>query len=182
MFRTSAIVARLLPRLAYQLVPAALVTTVGVLLLSNLAKAPSAAPDTAAVETPINAEAVFRIAPHEIQADAQDQDVRRAKAAAFHTAVKLPPRKPASEPAPPHRAASVPPPLQIVQIPEQPQPAIATPDSDGSVMGKLRSATAAAQRLPHWAADSVTGWFAAASPPRPPSDVPTPPANFQAAM
>ena len=36
-----------LPRLLYQLVPAALVTAVGVLLLSNLAKVPDAPPAAA---------------------------------------------------------------------------------------------------------------------------------------
>ena len=91
--RTNPLAARLLPRLLYQLVPAALVTTVGVLLLSNLAKAPDAPPAAAPVETAINAEAVFKIVPREPGADAE-QDAKRAKAAPPRTAANpKPPRQ-----------------------------------------------------------------------------------------
>ena len=177
MFRTSPF-ARLFPRLAYQLVPAALVTTVGVLLLSNLDKTPGAAPDAKAIEIPINAEAVFKITPREIAADAVEHAAKREKAATKSAAI-APPRKPASEPATPRQTATLPPPLQIVQIPDAPPPAA---DQENAVMSKLRSATAAVQQIPQWAASSMTGWFTAATPPRPPSDVPAPHANFQAAM
>ena len=177
MFRTSPF-ARLFPKLAYQLVPAALVTTVGVVLLSNLDKTPSAAPDAKAIETPINAEAVFKITPREIAADAVEHAAKHEKAATKSAALPQP-RKPASEPATPRQTATLPPPLQIVQIPDAPPPAA---DHDDGIVGKLRSATAAVQRMPQWAANSMTGWFTAATPPRPPSDVPAPHANFQAAM
>jgi NADPH:quinone reductase-like Zn-dependent oxidoreductase len=48
-----------------KLVPAALVTGIGILLLSNLAKTPDTTPVAAPVETAINAEAVFKITPRE---------------------------------------------------------------------------------------------------------------------
>ena len=200
------LVARLLPRLLYQLVPAALVTTVGVLLLSNLAKAPDTSLLPAPVETAINTEAVFKIVPRE-PADAE-QDAKRVKGAPSRAAVvpksvasSTPPsRKAANEPATPRQVsstpvssapvsstpvssaqvASVPAPLPIVQIPEQPQPAAATPDSENAVMSKLRTATTAVQRIPQWAARSVAGWFSAEAPPRPPAAVPVP--DVQAAM
>ena len=70
--------------------------------------------------------------------------------------------------------------LPIVPVTEQPQPAAATPDSDGTVMGKLQSATATVQRIPQWAARSVAGWFAEETPPRPPAAVPV--QDFRAAM
>jgi len=182
-FRISPVVIRLFPKLAYQLVPAALVTTVGVLLLSNLDKTPNTAPDAKAIETPINAEAVFKITPRESAADAGEHTARREKAAPSHAAAKsaaiAQPRKSATEPATPRQTATLPPPLQIVQIPDTPPPAA---DHENVVVSKLRSATAAVQRIPQWAASSMTGWFTAATPPRPPSDVPAPPANFQAAM
>jgi hypothetical protein len=171
---------RLLSRLLYQLVPAALVTTVGVLLLSNLAKVtdtPAAAP----VETAINAEAVFRIVPREPSAEVE-ADARHPKTLASRIAVTP---KPASaqarkvEPAAPRQVASAPAPLPIVPVTEQPAPA--TADGESTVMGKLRSATASVQRIPQWAARSVAGWFAAAdAPPRPPAAVPG--QDFQAAM
>jgi len=176
--RNHPLAARLLPRLLYQFVPAALVTTVGVLLLSNLAKAPDTPPAAAPIETAINAEAVFKIVPREMSADAE-QDSRRAKG--------VPPR-PAANPKPPaintaapqsRKLASLPAPLPIVPIAEPPQPVAAAPD--GGVMSKLRSATAAVQQIPQWAGRSVAGWFAADTPPpRPPALVPA--QNFQAAM
>ena len=53
MLRKNPLVARLLPRLVYQLVPAVLVTAVGALLLSNLGKV-SATPPAVPVETAIS--------------------------------------------------------------------------------------------------------------------------------
>lgn len=189
MFRNYPLVARLLPRLLYQLVPAALVTTVGVLLLSSLAKVSDAPPAAAPVETAINAEAVFKIVPREAAEEPADakQDAKRAAASrapvnpkplAAGTATP-PSRKAANEPAASRQVAGVAAPLPIVQPPEQPQPAAATPDSENTVMSKLRSATTAVQRIPQWATRSVAGWFSAdAPPPRPPAPVPT--QNFQA--
>ena len=177
-------VARLLPRLITQLVPAALVTAVGVMLLSNLGKTPSAVPDTPPVEAAINAEAVFKATPREAVAD-RDQDA--GKTASARAAVKpkplaantvTPQSRKASEPVP-RQLASAPPPLPIVQIPEQPQTPPAR-TSDNAVVSGLLNATATVQRIPQWAARSVAGWFTEAAPPRPPAPVPT--RNFQAAM
>ena len=188
MFRNHPLVARLLPRLLYQLAPAALVTTVGVLLLSNLAKVSDTPPVPAAVATAINAEAVFKIVPREPAEDATAEAKADAKRLAAPrvaanpkppvAATAAPPsRKAVNEPAAPHQVAVAP--LPIVQIPEQPmaqipeQPAAAAPDSENTVMGRLRSASTAVQRIPQWATRSVAGWFAAdAPPPRPPDPVP----------
>src|SRR5215213_4702628 len=63
--RNNPFAARLFSRLVTQLVPAALVTGVGILLLSNLAKTPDTTPVASSVETAINAEAVFKITPRE---------------------------------------------------------------------------------------------------------------------
>jgi hypothetical protein len=176
-------ISRPVRRLVTQLVPAALVTTVGVLLLSNLAKAPATTPAAAPVETAINAEAVFKITPREpaeIPA-AKTAAIRPANPKALAANTPLPPsRKPANELASPRQVASLPAPLPTVQIAEQPQPAAATPSNENWVMGKLRSATATVQQAPRWATRSVAGWFAAEAPPRPPASVPG--QNFQAAM
>ena len=170
MFRNHPLVARLLPRLLYQLVPAALVTTVGVVLLSNLAKVSDTPPVTAPVDTAINAEAVFKIVPR----------AKRLAAARAAANPKPPvagtPRKAANEAAAPRQVAGAAAPLPIVQIPEPPAPA--APDSENTVMSKLRSASTAVQRIPQWATRSVAGWFSADAPPRPPAPVPT--QNFQA--
>ena len=190
MFRNHPLVARLLPRLLYQLVPAALVTTVGVLLLSNLAKVSDTPPVTAPVETAINAEAVFKIVPREPveEAPAEAKPDAKRLAATRAAANPKPPaagtaspasRKAANEAATPRQVAAVAAPLPIVQLPEQ--PATAAPDSDNTVMGKLRSASSAVQRIPQWAKRSVAGWFSSdAPPPRPPAPVPLPAQNFQA--
>lgn len=169
---------RLLPKLITQLVPAALVTVVGLLLLGNLAKAPDTTPATAAVPTAIAAEAVFTATPRA----STEADEQPAKAAATRAAVKpkpaaanapTPPRKPVEEA--PRQVASAPP-LPIVQVPEQPQ----APARDETMMGKLWNTGTAVLRMPQQAAQSVTGWFAAATPPRPPAPIPT--QNFQASM
>jgi hypothetical protein len=187
-FRINPFVARLLPKLITQLVPAALVTALGVMLLSNLGKTPSAAPDTPPVEVAINADSVFKITPRE-PVDDRDQDVGLGKTAGSKPAVKpkplaantvAPQSRKANEPAP-RQVASAPAPLPIVQIPEQPQTSPArTPSSDNAIVSSLRSATTTVQRIPQWAARSVAGWFTEGAPPRPPAPVPT--RNFQAAM
>jgi len=177
--RTNPFAARLFSRLVTQLVPAALVTGVGILLLSNLARTPDTTPTTAPVETAINAEAVFRITPRELEeAPAVKNVAPRITAAPKQTAVNtvLPPRKPASE----RQIASTPAPLPTVQILAQPPAAAMAPADDSSVMGKLRSATATVQRIPQWTARSVAGWFSADAPPRPPAPVPT--QNYPASM
>ena len=180
--RTNPFAARLFSRLVTQLVPAALVTGVGILLLSNLAKTPDTAPVGATVETAINAEAVFKITPREPEAAPAVKSATARinatpkQAAASTVNTVLPPRKPASE----RQVASVPAPLPTVQIAAQPSaPATATAD-DNSMMGKLRNATTTVQQIPQWTARSVAGWFSADAPPRPPAPVPT--QNFQASM
>ena len=100
MFRNHPLVARLLPRLLYQLVPAALVTTVGVLLLSNLAKVSDTPPVTAPVETAINAEAVFKIVPRE--------PVEEAPAEAKPDAKRLAAARAAANPKPPVAGTATP--------------------------------------------------------------------------
>ncbi len=172
-------VARLLPKLLTQLVPAALVTIVGVMLLSSLGKAPSPAPDTPPMEVAINAEAVFKMTPREA-VDDRDQDA--GKTAGSRPAVKpkplaantvAPQSRKANEPAP-QQVASAPAPLPIVPIPEQPRTSPAqAPKSENVVVNGLLSATATVQRIPQWAARSVAGWFTAEPPPRPPAPVPT---------
>ena len=186
MLRINPFVARLFPRLITQLVPAALVTTVGVLLLSSLGKTPSPAPETPPAEVAINAEAVFTATPREPEIQADDQEAK-SKSAATRPAKPRPavantagpqPRKP-NEPAA-RQLASAPAPLPTIQIPAQPQPAPAQASNENIVMSKLRSATATVQQIPQWAARSVAGWFTAEPPPRPPAPVPG--QNFQAAM
>ena len=100
MLRTNPFAARLFSRLATQLVPAALVTGVGILLLSNLAKAPDATPLAAPVETAINAEAVFKITPREpeavpaVKTAAPRVNAAPKQAAASTVNTVQPPRKP----------------------------------------------------------------------------------------
>ena len=175
-------VARLIPRLVTQLVPAALVTIVGVMLLGNLAKVPDTAPAAAPVPAAINAEAVFRMTPREpAEADEQTAKAAASRAAAKPKALTVtiptPPRKPADESATARQIASVPAPLPIVPIATEPQ---ATAASDPTMLGRVWGATTAVAGMPYRAAQSVTGWFGAATPPRPPAPVPL--QNFQAAM
>jgi len=170
---------RLLPKLATQLLPAVVVTIVGAAVLSQLAKEPDAAPAGTPVATAIEGEAIFRMTPRQpVEAAADDRpDATAPRAAAKPKAAAAAapsPRKPAGEP---QQSAALPPPLQIVQIPEPPQPSAA---GDGTMMGKLRSATAAVRALPQRAGRSVASWFAAEEPPRPPAPVPV--RNFQASM
>ena len=182
MLQTSPFAARLFSRLITQLVPAVLVTGVGILLLSNLAKTPDTTAVVTPVETAINAEAVFKITPREpeeapaVKTAAPRINGAPKQAAANTVNTVLPPRKPASE----RQIASTPAPLPTVQILAQPPAAAIVPADDSSVMGKLRSATATVQRIPQWTARSVAGWFSADAPPRPPAPVPT--QNYQASM
>ena len=176
MFRNNQLVARLLPRLLYQLVPAVLVTTVGVVLLNNIAKISDTVPVAAPIETAISTEAVFKIVPREVAAPEAKPDAQRLAAPRavnpkpVAVNVPTPPRKPDE----PRQMANIPAPLPIVPVATGPQAV-----SDTSVMGKLRSTGTAVARMPLQAAQTVTGWFAAVTPPRPPAPVPQ---NFQTAM
>jgi len=182
--------ARLFPKLVTQLVPAAAVTAVGVLVLSNLAKAPDAAPVAMSVPVPIKAEAVFTATPRQIEEPSlRLTDDPPVKAAAARIAAKpkvvavnaAPPRKPADErrQVGPQQVASVPAPLPIVQVAERPQAPAREGTVMGAMMGRVWGATTTVAGMPYRAAQSVAGWFAAATPPRPPGQVP---ADFQAAM
>src|SRR3982751_4065613 len=103
--QTNPFAARLFSRLVTQFVPAALVTGVGILLLSNLAKTPDTTPVAAPVETAINAEAVFKITPREpeeapapaaaIKSAAPRAAPKQTAGATVNTA--LPPRRPAND-------------------------------------------------------------------------------------
>ncbi len=190
MLSINPLLARLFPKLAYQLVPAAVVTTVGVLLLSNLAKAPDITTDAAPVEAAINAEAVFRIVPREtaetVASPDAEREAKRVKAAASQpkplpaNTVTPQSRKP-GDPAAPRQVASAPVAPPIMLGPEQPQAvAVQPPGSENTVMSKLLSATTAVQQMPQRAARSVAGWFSESAPPRPPAPVPV--QNFQASM
>jgi hypothetical protein len=167
-------------RLATQLVPAALVTAVGIVALSNLARAPETAPATLPVPAAITAEAVFTATPREPLAEpAKAVQPRPAATAKTAAATPLPPRKPALETAP-KLAAITPAPLPVVQVPEQAKTAEAEPARENWMVGTLRTTTAAVQAAPQWALRSMAGWFQDALPPRPPASVPA--QNFQAAM
>ncbi len=172
--------------------PAALVATVGVLLLSNLARVSDTPPVPAAVETAINTEAVFKIIPREPVEEAPAEAKADAKRLAAGARCQSEARRRYSRPAIAQgrerscspaagrggsAADRANPEQPMTQIPEQ--PAAAAPDSENTVMGRLRSASTAVQRIPQWATRSVAGWFAAdAPPPRPPEPVPA--QNFQA--
>jgi hypothetical protein len=165
----------LFSRLAYQLVPAVLVTAVGVLALSSLTRTPDAPPVAAPTQTAITTEAVFTATPREVEAPPAKIAARPTVKPVAAIGAPLPPRKP--EPAQ-RQMASAPAPLPTVQIAEPPQVA-ATAPSDTSMMGRLRSATASVTQVPQWAARSVAGWIQDSAPPRPPAAVPQ---DFQAAM
>ena len=171
----------LFPKLATQLVPAAVVTALGVLLLSNLSKAPAGVSVTPAPAA-ITAEAVFTATPRPVEqqpVSVDDAVLPVAKPKAVALRVVPPARKPADEARQveqPRQAASVSAPLAIVQLPPQVQ----TPVPEPTMMGRVWGATASVATMPIRAARSVTGWFDAAVPPRPPASVPL--QEFQAAM
>jgi hypothetical protein len=173
--------ARLVPKLATQLVPAAVVTVVGVLMLGNLTKTPDVAPAVAPMPAAIKTEAVFTATPR----PAEDEQLVKAAAArpvakpkAVAVNIPTPPRKPTEEPRQiePRQIANAPAPLPIVQIAAQPQDS----PREVTMMGRVWGATTAVAGMPIRAAQSVIGWFAAAMPPRPPAPVPL--QEFQAAM
>jgi hypothetical protein len=167
---------RLLSKLVSQLVPAVLIAGVGMLALGNLTKAPSAKPEAAPVVTAINAEAVVRLTPREA-IEPQAEDAKPVKVA--RTPANKP--KPVAASAAPVRTAANEPPHQTAPLPIAPAtPQVAEPVvSDGSMMGRLRGAAAAVQRIPQWTARAVSGWWPEGEPPRPPAAIPV---EFQASM
>ncbi len=181
---------RLVPKLLVQLVPAALVTAAGILVLGNLAKAPSAASSPAPVTRAIQAEAVFTVTPREVAVaepeDTQPEPVAKPEVIAKParasvkpktiTASTLPARVATNES--PRQMASEP--LPIAPIMQQPQAMMEPPRREGAILRTLRGATAAVRSIPRWAANSMSGWLPEVEPPRPPAPIPL--ANFQASM
>lgn len=169
MFRTYPLLSKLLTQLA----PAVVVTAVGIVMLSNLAKPVDTAPAEPA-ESAIAAEAVFTPLPQrsaEAQADSENAEKASAKSPGARPAAKAKPA--AGNAAPVRKLAStesavatpaVAPPLQIVPPASEP--------TDNSMMGKLRGVGTTVQQMPQRAYGMVTGWFAETEPPRPPAPVP----------
>jgi len=172
---------RLFPKLATQLVPAAVVTALGVLLLSNLSKAPAGVSVATPLPNTIAAEAVFTATPRPVEQQSASLDnavLPLAKPKAVALRVAPPPRKPAEEPrqVEQRQAAAISAPLAITPVeapPQAPAP---------SVLSRVWGSTTAVATMPVRAAQSVSGWFTAATPPRPPASVPSPLQEFQAAM
>jgi hypothetical protein len=171
---------RLFPKLATQLVPAAVVTALGALLLSNLSRAPAGVTAATTVPNAITAEAVFTATPRMAEqqpTSVDDAVLPLAKPKTVALRVAPPARKPVEEPRQveqPRQAAAVSAPLAITPVealPQAPAP---------SVLSRVWGTTTAVATMPVRAAQSVTGWFSAATPPRPPASVPL--QEFQAAM
>ena len=170
--------ARLFSKLAGQLVPAALVATMGVLALNNLAKVPSAKPAAASAATAITAEAVVRVTPREaVEPQADDakpvKPVRTAAKPKPVAASIVPVRAAVNEPSP--QTASLPLPI----VPAAPLADAAPIAGERSMMGRLRDATATVQQIPQWASRAMSGWWPEGAPPRPPAAIPV---EFQASM
>jgi hypothetical protein len=176
LFTQGAVVVRTHPlvfKLLTQLAPAALVTGLGIAMLSNLSK-PADPVLPAATEPAIIADAVFTPLPpaaakgHTDSADAAQQS---GTAAAPRTAAK--PKPAATAPATPPKVAAyesaparepIAPPLQIVP-PEAER-------TDNTMMGRLRGMGTAVRQMPQRAYATVTDWFSEHPPPRPPEPVP----------
>jgi hypothetical protein len=166
---------RLFSKLVGQLLPAVLVAAVGMLALGNLAKTPGAKPQAAPVASAITAEAVVRLTPRQA-IEPQPEDAKSVKVA--RTPAKP---KPVGSTAAPVRSAASEPPLPTAALPIAPAtPQVAEPVvSDSSMMGRLRGAVAAVQRIPQWTARAVSDWWPEGEPPRPPAAIPV---EFQASM
>jgi hypothetical protein len=173
---------RLAPRLMFQLVPAIIVSTVGTVLLSSLAKNPDPAPATAPAVTVIQAEATVRFVPRQ-PADAEaewipDPDASPAKAAAARTAK---PKSVATNPPAQQqrRVATVEPatsaPAEPPAAPQSNAPntsaAPATAGGSNFLVTGWRRVTSAAERLSRWA-QPPSEWFEQSPPPRPPAPIP----------
>ena len=118
-------------------------------------------PPAAPVETAINAEAVFKIVPREAVEEAETPSPMQAAARAAAKPKPVAPapspsRKPANEPSPADARRRR---CRSCNLGRRWPDAAPTP-ATRSMMGKLRSATAAVQQIPQWAARSVAGWFA----------------------
>jgi hypothetical protein len=154
-------------RLAFQLVPAAIVTALGIALLGNLARAPEPAPAEPEVQTAIRTEAVFTATPRP-QAEADAAKAARASTpradkpkAAAAGAPALPPPRPAAIEPPPAEPA----PLQQAEAPK------AAPSGGNVLESGLRRVTDAMDRVTQWR-PQFPGWFSKDDPPRPPAPIP----------
>jgi hypothetical protein len=159
---------KLFSKLLFQLVPAVVVTVMGVVLLSSLNEPVPPATPTAAADTAITAEAVFTPTPKALE---PEQKVAHAKPKPAAATTARPHKVAAGEPMPAQPAEVAAAPLPIVPVAEAPQPAAAETASS-SVMGKLRGVTASAQALPQRVYSRMASWFAPSEPLRPPADVP----------
>lgn len=168
----------------FQLVPAVIVSAVGIVLLSSLTKSPDPAPATEPAVTVIQGEAVTRIVPRETASAAADNtddaDARRAKATAPRAA--KPKTAATKEPAQPPRKLAVveptiPAPAEPPPAPAAAQPSAtpAAPGSDNFIVSGWRRVTGAAGRLTQWV-QPPSEWFERSPPPRPPAPIPEP--NF----
>lgn len=157
----------LLSKLVYQLAPAALVSAVGIVLLSSLAKPVSAPPQGTPTTVAVQTEAVFTPTPRPVVPE-------QASAAAAPTAPKSKPqpRKVAAVEVPTPRPAPVAAPLPIAP-PIVAEQTVAAPATDRTVMDRVRGVTATVGSLPHAAYSKVASWFSADEPPRPPGEIPT---------
>lgn len=169
---------RLAPRLMFQLVPAVIVSAIGIILLGSVGKTPDPAPAAAPAETAIEGQAVFRIVPRETASAAieraDDADARRVKAAAPRPA--KPKTTAAKEPVQqPHNVATaeptIPAPLEPPAAAPQPGAAPAPPSGGNFITTGWRRVTAAAERLTQWV-QPPSEWFERSPPPRPPAPIP----------
>ena len=170
---------RLAPRLIFQLVPAVIVSTVGIVLLGSLAKAPDPAPVAAPAVTVIQGEATVTIVPRQTadaEADwAPDPDASPAKAAAPRAA--KPKAAAANPPTQQQRKVATvePAPAAPAEPPAAPQPtaanASAASGGDNFVVTGWRRVTSAAERLSQRLLPP-SEWFEKSPPPRPPAPIP----------
>jgi hypothetical protein len=162
-------------KLVYQLAPAALVSAVGIVLLSSLARPVSTPPQATPVATAVKTEAVFTPTPRsaepaQLTEQAADQPAT-AVAAKGAAKPKPQPRKvAAAEAAAPRQPDVTAVPLPVAAPVAQASPAPPAPDR--SMMARLRGVTAVVTSIPQQTYSKVTGWFAHEEPPRPPADIP----------
>jgi hypothetical protein len=166
-------------KLACQLAPAALVSAVGIVLLSSLGRPVSAPPQVAPpAATAVKTEAVFTPTPKpaepaQLTEPAAEQPASAVAAARPTAKLKPQPRKFAAAEAPAPRlpdSAAVPLPVAAPVAQVSPAP----PAPDRSMMARLRGASAVVTSIPQQAYSKVTGWFAHEEPPRPPAEIPAP--------
>ena len=167
---------RLAPRLVLQLVPAVIVSTVGIVMLTSLGKSPDPLPAETPAVTVIQGEAMVRVVPRETEV--AETDKAAAKAAAPRAA--KPKTAAAKEPAQQQRKVAATEPW--APAPDQPPPAPAaappaaakepaTPDSGNFIVSGWRRVTGAAERAAQWV-QPPSSWFERSPPPRPPAPIP----------